>query len=465
MTVRANIAWYALPQLVSRGTVLLLLPVYTRVLPPDQMGVALAAAAVASLGGFVVAPGIESLYLRLAYRRAGREEMGTAVVIHLALVGLGVSVLGALAVPIGALLLPGVPLWPFYYLVVVDLALASLAAPVMAGWRAEQRVHWIGLVQSLQLVTSVAVTLSTLLLLEWGAVSILLGDVAADVLLLPLGVSRFVRALRAGWSRDALRTVAPVAAVGLPVTLAGYVLFSVDRIVLLRAAGPSEVGLYGVAYQIGAAMFAVAIILNKEWRPLVFAFTGEQAEQGEDILQRLWSRSLCLVLVAGAVIALFAEEIVRWGLGPRYLPSAPLVPWIVLMTVLRIPRAFLVSLSLALGEARDLTLASLLVAVTFTLANLLLVPALGALGAAVAGIVAYTLEFAFLFSRRWNCFGLTRAVTVAGTLLAAALALTLATPGTVASRVVGALVGAVLVHQAWTYWRFLGTIRSVTVWP
>src|SRR5690606_31557175 len=136
--------WYSLPGALDRLAVVLLLPLYTRVLAPGELGVAMVAIAVGVLSGLLVAPGMEKLYMRFMVR-SDRTAAGAVATLHLLVLALGLGVLLAFAEPFAALLMPGIPVQPFYFVVVASTALSTLAAPVLAEWRSQHRARDVAL--------------------------------------------------------------------------------------------------------------------------------------------------------------------------------------------------------------------------------------------------------------------------------------------------------------------------------
>ena len=65
---RTNVIWYMLSRVLSKASAILLLPLYTRLLPPHELGLVLVALAAGGALSLVVAPGIEAVYLRWVYR-------------------------------------------------------------------------------------------------------------------------------------------------------------------------------------------------------------------------------------------------------------------------------------------------------------------------------------------------------------------------------------------------------------
>lgn len=465
MNVRLNMIWYTVPRLLSGSVNLILLPIYTRMLPPSDFGIAMVVVAVASLSNLVVAPGIETAYMRWAHQRPGVAGLhgtgaGTLTLLHLGMLGLGVAALLLGTRVISATMLPGIPVWPYYYAIVATVFLTSLQAPLRAAWRADHHASKVAKLEIARATVSAATILIALVVAGLGPISIMLGELAAGIVLLPLCIRPILTALPEGWDQRAFAAIAPVALVGVPLSASGYVLATLDRIVLLRTWGPEVVGIYAVAFQVGALILAVTITMNKEWQPLIFRLAAGAADDHET-LQRLWARSLCLVLLVGSIVSCFSVEIVRWWLGPHYEASAAVVPWIVLMCMLRIARTFLTNLSLARGRAADLTVDSVMSIVVFAGSLVLLVPRFGAQGAAWAGVVTYGTGAVFLFTRPWNAYALDRRLTAAIGVILGALLLGWMMGGGVVTRVVGGMLSVLVIFDMAAYWRFLGSLPSV----
>lgn len=459
-----NIGWYAFPRLLSGGMTVMLLPIYSRVLAPEEFGMAMVVLAVATLGGLFVAPGIEGAYMRWAHQRSDthgvkRTGAGTLTILHLAMLTVGVGALIAGARIVSGMLMPGIPVWPFYYVVVGTLCVTSLQAPLRAEWRANHRGDKVARLEFGLMAIATVTILVALLVVRLGPISIILGDFVAGLILLPICVKPILAALPEGWDRRAFKAIGPIALVGLPLSFSGYVLATLDRIVLNSYAGAAAVGIYAVAYSVASAIMLVSITLNKEWQPLIFRLAGGAMDR-TDTLQRLWTRSVCLVFLAGSVVACFSVEIVRWGLGPQYIPSAMLVPWVVLMFMLRIARSFLTNLGLALSRAADLTVEGLISVAVFAAMNLVFVPAFGARGAAWAGIFTYAIGLAFLLTRSWNTFRIDLRLTASTGAVCAAVLLAVYVGGTMLTRVLGVAFSGLLIIDAAAYWGFLRALDT-----
>jgi len=461
------VAWYAVPRMVSRGSALLLLPVYTRVLSPADLGTAMVVLAVGGVLSLVVAPGIDAAYFRWVYQapvsadeRARRA--GTVAAAHFGLLVVTVAALVGGAERISGWLLPGIPAWPFFHLILATAALGSIAVPRQTAWRAERRAERFAAFEIAYSATAITVTLIALLAGGLGALSLVLGNLVGWVVLLPWYAGQFMRNLRRGWDTSLVSSMAPIVLVGLPLALSSWALSALDRIFLNRLAGTLEVGLYSAAYQVGAGITLIAIILQKEWQPITFNLMRDGNDGQIETLRRFWEGSACVFLAFGSLLAVTARLIVDVALGEEFLASAAIIPLIAVAAVLRVPRAFMMNVSLASGRTRDLATESVLSVAVFVVANLALIPPLGIRGAALAGVLAHGAGSLFLFSRRWNMLGVDRrmGIWVVVFILSVVFGSVVGDGGF--ASFTGVVVGAFFAREVAAYWRLLGDLPQHT---
>ncbi len=104
-----------------------------------------------------------------------------------------------------------------------------------------------------------------------------------------------------------------------------FVLHQADRWFVQRMHGEAAVGVYGIAYKLGAMGNAVVLeAFGLIWFPFVFAVASEADA-------RILCRKIATYAAAGFSfltlgLALFADEIVRWMAAPEYADAARMLP-------------------------------------------------------------------------------------------------------------------------------------------
>lgn len=157
-----------------------------------------------------------------------------------------------------------------------------------------------------------------------------------------------------------------------------------------------EVGYFGTAFRLTYLMTFPQVILMQIITPLL----SESIAAGRE--RAMWRHfriailfSIVTVLPLSAVLSLFSAPIVTFIFGPEYAPAAPT------LTLLAISQAFAAltipyaGLLIAAGRGGIFGLINLVAVLLNIALNFLLIPPLGALGAALASMVAVVVMFAW----------------------------------------------------------------------
>jgi O-antigen/teichoic acid export membrane protein len=164
----------------------------------------------------------------------------------------------------------------------------------------------------------------------------------------------------------------------------GSISARIDMILLEGLSTPVQLGLYGGAYRVingvatGAGAFAMAL------------FPGlVSADPAARIRARKLGFLASLGLSAGPLLILpFAGAFITFLYGKGWSDAAPAFAWLLAASVLQVQTAFLSRRMVADGREKVMPLGQGLAAVANVGVNLILIPRMGALGAAIATFVA-----------------------------------------------------------------------------
>jgi O-antigen/teichoic acid export membrane protein len=207
-------------------------------------------------------------------------------------------------------------------------------------------------------------------------------------------VDRFVVRLRpaidpALWKELVFKGV-PFAYAGIMVTL----LFNADKVILEHLRGQREAGFYGTPVQILEGLTLIPRVLSYAFLPTMAALWVKAP--GE--VTAMYRRGLKYLLLVGLPVGIFgilsSASFIPLLFGEAYVPSIPLAKVLIPVCLLMFVSNFSETTLFCINRWKTLVLVSTIgVAVDVVLA-LVLIPELGALGAAwarVAGEGAYTL--------------------------------------------------------------------------
>jgi O-antigen/teichoic acid export membrane protein len=365
-------------------------PVLAHLLGPADFGALASAIALHQILSVVALLGIDqALVLQRAEDATARSARGL-VTVAIA-ISLLVSLASVLTVPLwsGALgfahypgLVVAVVLWTFP---------AAGVQAVLALLLAEDRIRAFSLVSIIAAVGGQLVGIALLLAVHNDATTYAWGGVVSQFLAMFVGVlvtrPRLRGLLDWGVTRRAIRLGVPLALGGL----AYFVLTAGDRVIIQRELGASAVGRYQVAYIVGSVVILLLTFLSSAWTPRFAALPTEAARSS---LARESRDELYRLLVPSIIgITLAAPIALRVVAPASFAPSSlALVVFIVALS------AFPVAASAASGQllitlrrGKTIGLIAGVAALANIALNLLLVPTLGILGAAIATLIAYAL--------------------------------------------------------------------------
>jgi O-antigen/teichoic acid export membrane protein len=395
-------AVYTLGTLITRGLGFLLLPFYTRALPPEAFGLLDLILAAGVLVNLVVPLETPQAVARMWNERdvgAPRRTLaGTGVLFALfgysAFVVVAWPAAGVLAGAVGA---PDEDGKAAVRAGIAAAATNGLLVVVQAQfrWALDARAY---------ATAAVGFGLLTLggmaLLVAGGTTSV------AAVLWVQAGAAAVVAVasavtLRADidWRLDRVE-LRRMLAFSLPLVPAGIAVFAtlyVQRFVLNAHASLDEVGHFGIASRIASIATLALIGVQAALTPLVYAHHAEPRTPAR--LARLFELFCAGAMLLCLVLALFGADVLALLATPAYTAAAPLIAWLAPAALLGQMYVFAPGIPLAkkTGWQLGLTAAS---AAIGTLLALALVPRWQSLGAAVAACAA-----AFAFFATWFALG------------------------------------------------------------
>ncbi|WP_157943947.1 lipopolysaccharide biosynthesis protein [Blastococcus atacamensis] len=287
---------------------------------------------------------------------------------------------------------------------------SAVTATVLALLRSQDRLLGFSVVSLLQSVVAEVLSLVLLIALAPTAEAFVLGRLAATAAAVVVGVGltrmRTVRLRDRDLARGALIFGLPL----VPAMLGSFVLGAADRFLLQEELGQTAVAQYSVAYNIAALPMLVLSVLNSVWLPRFFA-AGSGADgdavitASRDALYRLLAPVMVgLSVAAPLVLAVWAPAEYRPD-GLLLVTAVVIVSAVPYTAGLSATRTLLMA-----SRSRTIAAAAVVASVVNVVLNLWWIPPLGILGAALATLVAYSVQhLLLLLPTRGRPFGTRRA--------------------------------------------------------
>ncbi len=387
----SSLAAYQVADVVSKLLAVLLLPVYTRFIPPSGYGVVELLGNGVIFVSILVRLGMIEAFLRYYYSDADQERRDAlarrAIAFLLVTTTIAAAALAAASVPLSKLLLNHrdpltflvavLGLWAFTNL---ELAYALL--------RVDERLKAYATASLLNVGLTIAASVVLVVGLGDGARGLLLANYGASTLIL-LGLWWTMRA-RLRPRRRRAEPLGLLMRFGLPTVPAEasvYALSIVDRFYIYHDASQRLAGLYSIAVKLAGAVAFIVRAFQYAWPPLAYSVDDDaQAARLYGLVTTYYA------LVAGFVVAALAL-LGRWVLivlaAPSYFGAYRALPWVALgWAMYGLWVVFLVIAGRAKVTTRNFP-ASIAGLAANVVLIILLVPSLGIAGAGVALCGAY----------------------------------------------------------------------------
>jgi O-antigen/teichoic acid export membrane protein len=167
----------------------------------------------------------------------------------------------------------------------------------------------------------------------------------------------------------------------------------IDQIMLGRMAGQDEVGIYAVAVMITESFYFIPVIIVSSILPALVRFHSHEPVKfrktvSDYIKASTWFSALIIV-----VCILLSERIFLWLYGTEYHESAQVFTVHILSLLSVFIGFFFSKICIVLNRTYVNLLAAMSTAIVNIILNLVFIPYWGALGAAAATSISYTLRF------------------------------------------------------------------------
>jgi len=390
--VLTNTSIYAAGEVLGRLAVFALVPIYTVLLPPEELAVwglgAMLMQGLTVLYGMGTQAALPQFQYPLLDRPDELRRTNGSIAIFLLVWGPALHLLLEAVAP--ALLerwLPGLPWAPHGRLISLTCLAGITAIVPIARWTTTERPRPFVAASLGRSLVELSATLTLLLATDLDVLSLFLGRFLAHGLLsLPLA---WVTARSVQWSlRIAdVRAVLTFALPLVPDLLAAWALTMSDRVLLAWLSDDRQLGLYTAAYWFPLALGLVAINANRAWAPRFHK--NIEALEAQDGLRRSTTAFLLGMGWLGLAVAALAPDVVRVAFGPEYREAAGMAA--VLGLIGPMLGVWQVGVAPLYAKMRRfaIPLATGSAALAGVLLNLWAIPRYGALGAAWSTVASY----------------------------------------------------------------------------
>lgn len=396
-------AAYTAASILSKLIAVGLLPLYTRYLTPADYGAAEVLFAAVVSASIVVRFGTIEALLRFFYK----EDEDPARVVATSFAALfWLSTVAALialpfARPISEALLDR-PAPDLARIAIGGLWVLTLYEFLLTLFRLEERARAYFAVTMANVLVAIALTVVLVVGQGEGARGLLLGSYASGAVFVIGLIVAHRRRLSLWIDRPLLRRLLRFGLPTMPAELSLYLLNFVDRIIIVRAAGLAEAGLYSLAVKFAQAVNVLVRGFQLAWPPLAYSIRDDDEARRAYAAIVTWFVSGCAFVVVG--MWLFSRWIVRALAAPEFFDSFQAIGLISTAVMLYALYMVLVVILGRTGRTEfnfPATIAALLANIGL---NLALVPPFGIAGAGAALVASYIVVVALMYALTQRLF-------------------------------------------------------------
>ena len=389
-------AIYGLSSIVGRFLNFLLVPIYTNYLATTEYGVVSYLYSYIAFAFVVFGYGMDTAYMRFIASAESQDKKQTlsipffsvvitSIVFALLIQSLAPEIAGVLGIEPRHSNLIAYSAWILCFDTFVIVPFAYL--------RMENRAKTFAGLRVLNIVFTIIVTIVLFVVYHMKEEAVFIANVVASgataVILVAVVFRRLTFHVSGKLYREMLRFGLPL----IPAGLAGIAIQVIDRPILKALTNESTVGIYTASYRLGVLMMLVVGMFDYAWRP--FFLTHAKDEDAPKLFSKVFTYFVTMLMFVFVVGSLFIDDIVRirffgrYFIAPAYWGGLGIVPVVLLAYVFTGAYVnFVVGVYLE-KKTKYIPYATGAGAVVNIVVNLLLIPRMGIMGAAIATLMSY----------------------------------------------------------------------------
>ena len=406
---------YGASTVMGRFLNFLLVPFYVNVLAPRMYGVSSLMYTYIGFLTIIYTMGLEAAYFRYASRgdqetRSKEEEQNLFSGPFLFVLLFG-SVLSALII----ILAPQIA-WPIFHdpnrditpflpeLVLVlrmsgvILLLDSLNIIPFAALRIDRRAKWFGIIRLTGVLISLLLNFILILGFHEGVVGIFVANIAASAVMLLMLSPTIRRRLRFSISRPVMKRLLPFGLTNVPAYLSAMMVQVIDRPIVQAFLGLAILGVYQANYRMGIIMMVFVGLFEYAWRPFFLRESRTDDKRARLVFARVFTYFMVIACLGFLTLAMFLPDLLAVRLPlihhaifqkKIYLTGLNIIPVVLAAYVFQGMYTNFIAGIYIEEHNKVLPFVTGLGAAVNVITNLLLIPVMGIMGAALATLFAY----------------------------------------------------------------------------
>ena len=327
-----NMGVYMVSSIINAAIPFLLLPVLTRFLSPNDYGITATFQSLTGLFSFIVGLNTQTAVIRRFYDD-DKVNYSEYISNCLLILFLSTALLLALLLPFSDFIsriteFPKKWLWT----IVIVSFFQYLFSIILGVWQVRAKVYYYALFQNSQTLVNIVLSLVFIIILgmNWKgrilgqAISIAVFGIISLLILNRLDLIKST--MNRKYLSDALKFGVPL----IPYSFTGWILLSMDRILLNNMVGLNQTGLYSVAYQLSMIIALFQISFNTAWVPWLYAKIKLNSPSQNSSIVRLSYAFILANFLLSVLLVLIGPPFFKFFIGKNFYGATEFLWWLCL---------------------------------------------------------------------------------------------------------------------------------------
>ncbi|MFW3346084.1 oligosaccharide flippase family protein [Aliarcobacter butzleri] len=265
--------------------------------------------------------------------------------------------------------------------------------------RNEQRAYMFAIFEISLTAVVMFVTILSLVIFGFGWYSQIVGLFLGGVLFSIIG---FIYMFKRGYialifDKDKIKSILNISVPLIPHLLGGLVITASDRLFIEQMVGLEAVGLYTVGYSFGMIVMLFTDAFIKAWSPWFYKnLTNPSDGKKIKIVKYTYVFIICLFILAGLISAV-AEFILPYFVDEKFYKANEFIFWVALGYAVRGVYQMFFPYLVHISRTSFLATSTVLAGLVNLVLNYIFINMYGAIGAAYATVVAFTVSALLVF--------------------------------------------------------------------
>jgi O-antigen/teichoic acid export membrane protein len=390
-----NSAIYSVKDVFEKAVYLLLIPVYTKYLTPEEFGTVSLMMMLASMITVFLGVGQPNALMRFYqdYQFEEQQEYLGSVMLYLLIIPFIICLLlFELGNTFFEVFFNQVIFYPYGFLAILIAYFACIPDLLLSLWRIQEKAKLYVLFALALFLSKEIISLFLIIQVALGAYGRLLGEavvVGGGWLFVVIYFFNYIK--RFTFSTTKLKKSLFFGLPLIPHILSAIILSVSDRYMLEHFTDLTQVGLYSLGYSIGSVALFVSTGFGQAWGPFFYSMADKQG--AARLFSQIATYFFCLISVVSLALILFSKEIVGLLASSSYQDAYPVIPIVALGTFFNCLYNIPIYILYYYKKTSTIPYITVTAAIVNILLNLWIIPLYGMNGAAWATAISYLIMF------------------------------------------------------------------------